>query len=212
MKINFFDLKEFFPSAASPVLLSSIPYSLAASELLTEYAINEMFELHMQVSQTVWDRKMFYEELRREGSGFLICYLPSGVLPASAGSDGFQAAGSRANAVRKFTVSDIDPGLKLDLQSSIIGFFIFYTVLDEMHVLDITVAKEMQLKGIGSLMLDRIINTNAGKGIKHFFLEVRVSNSAAINLYKKFGFKVFLLRKKYYDDNGEDALCMVKEL
>ena len=81
-----------------------------------------------------------------------------------------------------------------------------------MHILDITVAKEMQSKGIGSLMLDRIIEINADRGIKYFFLEVRTSNLKAVNLYKKLGFKIFMLRKNYYEDNGEDALCMIKEL
>ena len=80
-----------------------------------------------------------------------------------------------------------------------------------MHILDITVSKEMQYKGIGSLMLSTVIKKNSEAGIKHFFLEVRTSNIAAINLYKKFGFKIFMLRKNYYEDDGEDALCMVKE-
>ena len=194
MKINFLDLKE------SHLTGSSV---LPEFQILTEYIIKEMFDLHMQASQTVWDRKMFDDELKREGSGFLICYSD-----AAAGA----GAGSGGGSFIKFTAGDIDASMKLNLQSHIIGFFIFYNVLDEMHILDITVAKEMQSKGIGSLMLDRIIEINAGRGIKYFFLEVRTSNLKAVNLYKKLGFKIFMLRKNYYEDNGEDALCMIKEL
>ena len=203
MKINFLDLKEFTPQATVPAHLTGSSSVLPEFQILTEYMIKEMFDLHMQASQTVWDRKMFDDEVKREGSGFLICYS-DGAAGAGAGNGGGSSI--------KFTAGDIDASMKLNLQSHIIGFFIFYNVLDEMHILDITVAKEMQSKGIGSLMLDRIIEINADRGIKYFFLEVRTSNLKAVNLYKKLGFKIFMLRKNYYEDNGEDALCMIKEL
>ena len=192
MKINFLNLKELNP------LLSA---DNGGKDILTEYLISRMFDIHMESSQTIWDRKMFDEELKREGSGFLICYSDSGA------ADG----GDNRLALKKFTEKDIEPALKVELQSVIVGFFIYYNVLDEMHILDITVSKKIQSKGIGSLMLSTVIKKKSEAGIKHFFLEVRTSNIAAINLYKKFGFKIFMLRKNYYEDNGEDALCMVKE-
>jgi len=192
VKINFLDLKELKRSSSA---------NNDENDILTEYLIGKMFDIHMQSSQTLWDRKMFDEELNREGSGFLICYSDSG------SADG----GDNRLTLKKFTEKDIDPALKIGLQSVIVGFFIYYNVLDEMHILDITVSKEMQSKGIGSLMLSTVIKKKSEAGIKHFFLEVRTSNIAAINLYKKLGFKIFMLRKKYYEDNGEDALCMVKE-
>ncbi len=198
MKINFLDLKEF--KLQSSVLSTDSFSSMQSLQILTDYIIKEMFDLHNEASQTVWDRKMFDEELKREGSGFLICY-----------SDGKKTDGD-PETQSKFTSADIGASIVADIQSRILGFFIFYNVLDEMHILDITVAKNMQSKGIGSLMLDRIIKLNKDVGIKFFFLEVRVSNLTAVNLYKKFGFKIFMLRKNYYEDNGEDALCMVKEL
>lgn len=192
MKINFLDLKEFNPLKFPEILTAA---EAAAAPILTEYVIKEMFNLHAQVSRTVWNIRMFDEEFNREGSGFLICYMDGG----------------KAIAVPKFTILDIDENLKLDLQSIIAGFFIFYNVLDEIHILDVAVAKELQSKGLGSLMLYRIIRSNAKRGIRYYFLEVRASNKIAINLYKKFGFKIFMIRKNYYDD-GEDALCMAKEL
>ncbi|MHB1693379.1 MAG: GNAT family N-acetyltransferase, partial [bacterium] len=73
-------------------------------------------------------------------------------------------------------------------------------------------SKTMQSRGIGSYLINYTIYQFADKNIKFIFLEVRVSNSRAINLYKKLGFKTFMVRKNYYDDNGENALCMVKEL
>lgn len=166
-------------------------------QLMLDYAIKEMFNIHAQASQTVWDMKMFNDEFKRQGSGFIICYI----------NDEHKKSDSLIDKV--FIYKD---NIKLGLKSRIIGFFIFYTVLDEMHILDITVAKNEQSKGIGSFMLERILRKYINLGIRYFYLEVRVSNAVAINLYKKFGFKIFMLRKNYYDDNKEDALCMIKEV
>ncbi len=207
MKINFLDLKELNT-------LSSSSADNGKKDILTEYLIGRMFDIHMESSQTLWDRKMFDEELKREGSGFLICYAEDSVNMPNDSNYAYFAAEGKDNVrapLKKINEKDIDPALKISLQSLIIGFFIYYNVLDEMHILDVTVSKNMKSKGIGSLMLDRVIRNNSSEGIKQFFLEVRTSNTPAINLYKKFGFKIFLLRKNYYEDNGEDALCMVKE-
>ncbi|MHB8232616.1 MAG: ribosomal protein S18-alanine N-acetyltransferase [bacterium] len=215
MKINFLNLKELagiLDPPKQPANSAANPRSnppeisenrLTAAGYLTEYAIQEMFALHMRASKTLWDRKMFDDEFKREGSGFIICYSEGGPKKLTV-QDG--------RGRGRVTASDIYPGIKLDMQSQIIGFFIFYNVIDEMHILDITVAKEMQSKGIGALMLDYVLKIYKSLNIKYFFLEVRASNKIAVNLYKKFGFKIFMLRKNYYEDNGEDALCMVKEL
>ena len=213
MKVNFVDIKELShkkPESGQAVPDAFSPQSAATpeNEYLTEYAIKEMFDLHMEASRTLWDRKMFDDELKREGSGFIACF--SGEYKRK--DFGIPGMSGTLSGQEKFNAADISSDIKLNLQSGIIGFFIFYNVMDEMHVLDITVARDMQSKGFGSLILDYVIKKYSALNIKYFFLEVRESNSAAIKLYKKFGFKVFLLRKGYYEDNGEDALCMVKEL
>ena len=57
-------------------------------------------------------------------------------------------------------------------------------------------------------MLKRIIDDCYLEKIKYITLEVRVSNTPAINLYTKYGFSSFGTRKGYYQDNNEDALIM----
>ncbi len=167
---------------------------------ILDYAIKEMFNIHMQASQTIWDMKMFNDEFKKQGSGFIVCYTNNEYKKSD-----------KTDKTDNKTLIHKD-NVKLSLKSQIIGFFIFYTVLDEMHILDITVAKNEQSKGIGTFMLDYILRKYINLGVKYFYLEVRASNDRAINLYKKFGFKIFMLRKGYYDDNKEDALCMVKEV
>ncbi|RZD14402.1 MAG: ribosomal-protein-alanine N-acetyltransferase [Candidatus Acidulodesulfobacterium ferriphilum] len=170
------------------------------SQPILDYTIKEMFNIHMQASQTIWDKKMFDDEFKRQGSGFIVCYT----------NDEYKKSDKTVSKAF-IHAGNTDDNINLSLKSKIIAFFIFYTVLDEMHILDITVAKNEQSKGIGTFMLNYILKKYIDLGIKYFYLEVRVSNARAINLYKKFGFKIFMLRKGYYDDNKEDALCMVKE-
>ena len=169
MKIHCIDLKD-------------INTDRIADKVLLNFAINEIFNIHLKSSKTQQDINMFKDEFKKDNPGFIVAFLNNDVDS------------------REFT-----------LKSKIIGFFIFYNVLDEMHILDITVSKEMQSKGIGSFILDYAIKKYFKEGIKYFFLEVRVSNIKAMCLYKKFGFKSFMVRKGYYDDNKEDAVCMVKE-
>lgn len=82
----------------------------------------------------------------------------------------------------------------------------------EWEIYDIETIIEARKKGFAKKVLTEVFaaarKENAGK----IFLEVRESNIPAINLYKNFGFTQYLVRKHYYADNGENALCMVATL
>lgn len=81
-------------------------------------------------------------------------------------------------------------------------------ILEEAHITNVAVSTEHRKKGYGQALLKRIIDDCYKEKIKYITLEVRASNTAAINLYSKFGFSSFGRRKKYYQDNNEDALIM----
>ena len=81
-------------------------------------------------------------------------------------------------------------------------------ILEEAHITNIAVDINHKRKGYGEALLKRIIDDCYKEMIKYITLEVRVSNTAAINLYSKYGFSSFGKRKKYYQDNNEDALIM----
>ena len=66
-------------------------------------------------------------------------------------------------------------------------------------------------KGIGKKLVLEVLSMATKKGLEKVFLEVRKSNIPAISLYQSQGFIEFSVRKKYYFD-GEDAICMQKEL
>ncbi|MGC9112250.1 ribosomal protein S18-alanine N-acetyltransferase [Acidilobus sp.] len=80
------------------------------------------------------------------------------------------------------------------------------------HVISIAVLAEYRRKGVGSALMHEAINVLKSKyDVDAIYLEVRVSNAPAINLYEKFGFEKARIIKGYYRD-GEDAYVMVKRL
>jgi ribosomal-protein-alanine N-acetyltransferase len=88
-----------------------------------------------------------------------------------------------------------------------VGYICCQQILDECHILNIAVHPEMRGIGIASDLLEHLLKVEKNCV---FYLEVRVSNTPAVTLYKKFGFKPIGIRPKYYSDN-EDALLMVKK-
>ena len=99
-------------------------------------------------------------------------------------------------------------GLVCKHNSEIIGFIIFSTIKPEAHILSISVTKKIQSKGIGTLLLQSMLDQCKAMNYKTIFLEVRTSNIQAINFYQKFGFIKDAIRENYYTDNSEDALLM----
>ena len=99
-------------------------------------------------------------------------------------------------------------GLICKHDSEIIGFIIFSPINPEAHILSISVTKKIQSKGVGSLLLQSMLDQCAALNYKKIFLEVRTSNLQAINFYQKFGFSKDAIRDNYYTDNSEDALLM----
>lgn len=98
------------------------------------------------------------------------------------------------------------------INSKIVGFGGIWKSVDDVHITNIVTAKKFRNKKIGSILLSKLIEmANDEKGINAITLEVNSNNIIAQNLYKKFGFDVVGLRKKYYN-NKYDAIIMTKEL
>ncbi|MCE4624664.1 MAG: ribosomal protein S18-alanine N-acetyltransferase [Desulfurococcales archaeon] len=80
------------------------------------------------------------------------------------------------------------------------------------HLISIAVLEEYRGRGIGTALLQHTIQAAREEGdIVSIYLEVRVSNTPAIRLYKKFGFKPARIIRGYYRD-GEDAYVMVLKI
>lgn len=96
------------------------------------------------------------------------------------------------------------------LDGNAVGYAGMWKIFDEGHITNIAVHPEFRKIGIGSRLLEKLINISREMKIEKLTLEVRKSNVAAKNLYLKYGFKEEGIRKNYYADNGEDAIIMWK--
>ena len=90
------------------------------------------------------------------------------------------------------------------------GYFIWMKAYNECHILNFTIAKGVQNRGLGQWMLSRLLKSLNKFNFDSVFLEVRPSNKSAIKLYGKNGFEIVGRRKNYYPsfDGREDALVM----
>ena len=88
-----------------------------------------------------------------------------------------------------------------------VGFLIYQVLYENAEIIDIFVLDEYRKKGIGTKLLEKMLDN---KSIKNITLEVRIDNNNAISLYNKLGFVPVTIRKGYY--NGVDAILMLKEV
>ena len=92
--------------------------------------------------------------------------------------------------------------------SGILGFAGMWLMFDEAHITTIGVRRSMRGRGLGELMLVHLVEASREMGAKRLTLEVRMSNTVAQTLYRKYTFKEEGVRKRYYSDDGEDAMIM----
>ncbi len=93
-------------------------------------------------------------------------------------------------------------------KAPIVGYGGFWLVVDEAHISTIASGTEWRGRGLGELMLLAMVERSIELGAVMVTLEVRVSNTVAQNLYRKYGFEVVGRRPHYYRDNDEDADLM----
>ena len=94
---------------------------------------------------------------------------------------------------------------------ALLGYFVAMKGLDEVHLLNITVAPAYQGQGWARLMLDALVLWSRGQGAQWLWLEVRASNARARAIYERYGFKQVGVRRNYYPlapFNREDAVVM----
>ena len=95
-----------------------------------------------------------------------------------------------------------------------VGYGVMMLVLDEAHLLNISIAAERQRCGLGSTLLEFLCGVARQAGATRMFLEVRTSNTAGLGLYRRYGFAEIGRRRGYYPghDCREDAIVMARDL
>jgi ribosomal-protein-alanine N-acetyltransferase len=97
-----------------------------------------------------------------------------------------------------------------EAEGEILGYAVLMVAVDEAHLLNISIVAEYQRKGLGRWFLGATMKTARAINRRRMLLEVRLSNAAALGLYRDVGFREIGLRRGYYStDNGrEDAVVM----
>ena len=92
----------------------------------------------------------------------------------------------------------------------IVGYAGMWHIITEGHITNVGVLEEVRGLGIGSMLMEKLLEEAAEKRMTGMTLEVRISNAPAQALYHKYGFQTEGIRKRYYPDTKEDALIMWK--
>lgn len=101
--------------------------------------------------------------------------------------------------------------LMATIKTQFAGYIGLYLIADEAQILNLAVKEQFRKKGIGEALIKKAEKNAKQKGANKLFLEVRVSNKNAINLYEKCGFSKDGIRKNFYENPSEDALLMCKD-
>ena len=107
-----------------------------------------------------------------------------------------------SNPLAKYMVAEVN--------NKVVGFAGLWAICNEGHITNIAVHPNYRGQGIGSKLVESLIENSSSWYINSLTLEVRASNKIAQDLYKKYGFKEEGMRKHYYQDNNEDAIIMWK--
>jgi len=141
-------------------------------------------------------RRMQYRDVKQ------VAALEAATFPRPWSEDSFRRE-VEENKVARYLV--------LEQDGRILGYAGAWVVLDECHITNIAVAEEIRGQGYGRRLMESLMQYVSSLGAAWADLEVRVSNIRAQKLYQSLGFVSIGKRKRYYEDNGEDAYLMVCE-
>ena len=92
-----------------------------------------------------------------------------------------------------------------------LGYLIVARYVDAWHVMNVAVDPDHRGRGVARRLLETLFERTTPDAERGYTLEVRVSNGAAIRLYRDLGFVETGIRRGYYTDNREDALIMWRD-
>ncbi len=118
---------------------------------------------------------------------------------------------SRESFLREMEKNVVARYLVAEKAGQVIGYAGAWVILDESHITNIAIAEAERGKGYGRRLVEALMRYISNLGAAYATLEVRVSNERAQRLYQSVGFVRIGKRKRYYEDNGEDAWLMVCE-
>ena len=104
--------------------------------------------------------------------------------------------------------SEISSVLVAKSGDTVLGYVSFTVIIDECQIINFATKNEFKRHGVGKSVMKSLIAHCKELGVTKYFLEVRVSNQAAISLYEKFGFVRVGISKGHFSAPREDAVLM----
>lgn len=107
------------------------------------------------------------------------------------------------------------PGAEMHViedDGEVVGYAVLWCILDQGELANIAIREDARGRGLGGVLLDRVLDVARERGVRSLFLEVRVSNEAAASLYDSRGFVEIGRRRDYYERPREDARVLEKRL
>jgi len=95
-----------------------------------------------------------------------------------------------------------------EVDECVVGMIVAWLFVDEVHIATLATHPDFRRQGIAQKLLTHTLRYTSDEGAVSSFLEVRESNIAAQEMYRKFGYENTGRRKRYYKDNDEDAVLM----
>jgi len=172
--------------------------------------IPQAVEIDLEAFPNQWPHassSSFHHELRNQLAHYIV--VGEDCVPEN-GGNGHTVTGLKeiASYIRQLFLRDRFSGSAGQGIEYLAGMAGIWMMVDEAHIVTIAVRNNRKNLGLGEWLLINIIELAVQLRAKYVTLEVRVSNKTAQALYEKYGFTRAGTRKKYYSDNGEDALIL----
>ena len=177
------------------MVISTRPYTIRPMYL---HDIPEIMDIEQSSFPSSWPQTLYQRELKENR---LAHYL---VIEAAADTPDHPAMPVWFETLRHRLFGGERP-------RRIMGFVGMWFMVGEAHIVTIAVEPAVRRQGLGEALLLAAIDLAMANDQDVITLECRVSNTAAQALYEKYGFHRVGLRRRYYSDNGEDALIMTTE-
>lgn len=180
-------------------------------EPMREEDIGQVQEIERASNRAPWSSSTYRRELRNPSSSRYLVARVSHTPPPPPHEPETDRPPPRSMRLLQVLFGGFLGPAILPESPPLAGFGGLWLAVDEAHVTTINVSPGHRGRGIGELLLNGLIDQALDAGAASMTLEVRVSNTVAQNLYLKYGFRPAGTRKRYYTDNGEDALIMWTE-
>ena len=176
--------------------------------------ISQITEIDREAFPNLWPPANYQRELENRLAHYLVACDDSKTVdepvPEVKVEMGFSGLACRMRRLFNYRRFSGD-GLTGLSGENIVGFAGFWIMADEAHLTNIAVRESCRRQGIGELLLISVVDLAAELKAANITLEVRASNTAAQNLYRKYGFVEVGLRRNYYVNDREDGVLMSTE-